>query len=226
MPTLNWLRKEFHYGYRSGDVLSVIPDRQRRDEERIVGGSYKTVFEKGVLPYMKRDSKVLELGPGAGSWSQAILKFLHEGQLTTLDFQDVRPWLQPDKYNNRLECIRVDDNSFASVPDNNFDLFWSFGVLCHNNASSIAEILVNSLPKMKRGGYAVHQYGDWDKLEKWGWVRGKVPIEFRNKPDDEIWWPRNNQQTMCEIATKAGWDVITPDLGLIERDSIIVLRAK
>jgi len=225
MPTLDWLRKEFYYGYDSGNVLSMIPNGQRWKEERIIGGSYKSVFKKGILPKLKANSKVLELGPGAGSWSRAILKHLPEGKLTTLDFQDVRPWLMPEKYDNRLGCIQVDDNSFSAVPDNSFDLFWSFGVLCHNNLSSITEILTNSLPKMKRGGYAVHQYGDWDKLEKWGWGKGNIPIEFKSKSDDEIWWPRNNQRSMSEIAVKAGWEVITPDLGLVERDSIIVLRA-
>ena len=79
---------------------------------------------------------------------------------------------------------------------------------------------------MKSGGYAVHMYGDWDKLEKWGWKKGKVPLEFKNKPDDEIWWPRNNQQQMRKAAEDAGWEVVTPDMGLVKRDSIILLRAK
>jgi SAM-dependent methyltransferase len=225
MPTLDWLRKEFHYGYRSGNVLSIFPNRQRWKEERIIGGSYRNVFMKAAVPYLKPDSKVLELGPGAGSWSRAILKSIPDGKLTTLDFQDVRPWLKPERYKTRLECIQVNDNSFQSVPDNCFDLFWSFGVLCHNNVSSIAEVLKNSFAKVKNGGYAVHQYGDWDKLEKWGWAKGNVPAAFRNMPDDEIWWPRNDQRTMSNIAADAGWEVVSPDLGLVKRDSIIVLRA-
>lgn len=226
MPTLNWLRQEFHYGYDSGNVLSIIPNWQRMKEERIIGGSYKDVFMKGALPYLKHNSNVLELGPGAGSWSRAILKHIPDGKLTTLDFQDVRQWLRPERYGMRLDCIQVSDNSFSAVPDNSFDFFWSFGVLCHNNTASIKEILANALPKMKSGGYAVHQYADWDKLGKWGWKKGKVPAEFSSKPDDEIWWPRNNQRTMSEIAVEAGWEVITPDLEIVKRDSIIVLRAK
>jgi hypothetical protein len=149
-----------------------------------------------------------------------------QGKLTTLDFQDVRQWLHPENYTMRMDNIQVSDNTFSAVPDNSFDFFWSFGVLCHNNINDIREIFKNSLPKMKSGAYAVHMYGDWDKLEKWGWKKGKVPLEFKNKPDDEIWWPRNNQQQMRKAAEDAGWEVITPDLGLVKRDSIIVLRAK
>ena len=226
MPTLNWLKKEFSYGYDSGDVLSAIPNWARFKEERIIGGSYKNVFLQGVVPYLKPDSNVLELGPGKGSWSRAILKYIPDGKLTTLDFQDVRQWLKPETLKGRLDCIQVSDNTYNSVADNSFDFFWSFGVLCHNNTADIKEILTNSLPKMKKGGYSVHLYGDWEKLEKWGWMKGKVPADFANKPDDEIWWPRNNQKTMSEIAAEAGWELVTPDLGVVKRDSIIILRAK
>ncbi|MFN4973361.1 MAG: methyltransferase domain-containing protein [Bacteroidota bacterium] len=226
MPTINWLKKEFYYGYDSGNILSVIPNWRRLNEERIIGGSYRNVFLKGAVPYLRADSKVLELGPGKGAWSRALMKYIPQGKLTTLDFQDVRQWLHPENYTMRMDNIQVSDNTFSAVPDNSFDFFWSFGVLCHNNINDIREIFKNSLPKMKSGAYAVHMYGDWDKLEKWGWKKGKVPLEFKNKPDDEIWWPRNNQQQMRKAAEDAGWEVITPDLGLVKRDSIIVLRAK
>jgi hypothetical protein len=31
---------------------------------------------------------------------------------------------------------------------------------------------------------------------------------------------------MAAAAAAAGWDVVSPDLGLVKRDSIILLRAK
>ncbi len=225
MPTINWLKKEFYYGYDSGDILAFIPNWRRFNEERIIGGSYRNVFLKGAVPYFKSNSHVLELGPGRGSWSRALMKSLADGKLTTLDFQDVRQWLHPERYNMRMDNIEVSDNSFSAVNDNTFDFFWSFGVLCHNNITDIREILKNALPKMKKGAYAVHMYGDWEKLERWGWKRGKVPLAFKNQPDNEIWWPRNNQKEMVAAAKDAGWEVVSPDLNLVKRDSIILLRA-
>jgi hypothetical protein len=224
MPTLDWLKKEFNYGYSSGNILSWFPGRRVRYEEKRCGGSYKNIFFKGVLPYLKNNSKVLELGPGAGSWSRPILKYIPDGELTTLDFQDVEPWLKPQKYNGRLKCYKIENNDYSFLPDNYFDLFFSFGVLCHNNSSLIKEILSNALTKMKNGGYAVHMHGNWNKLDKFGWERGTVPVEFKDKPDDEIWWPRNNSEKMKSVAEEAGWKVLNPDLNLIERDSIILLQ--
>ncbi|SLM46410.1 conserved protein of unknown function [Nitrospira japonica] len=224
MPTLDWLRAEFHYGYDSGDVLSWIPGRRRWGEERKCGGSYRRVFTRVVRPRLFADSKVLELGPGRGSWSRAILRHIPNGELHTVDFQDVSPWLHPDLSAGRLVCHRVQDNTFAGLPDRYFDFFWSFGVLCHNEIESIGDILRSARAKMKTGGIAAHQYGDWSKLDHFGWERGGVPTEFRNKPDREIWWPRNDQATMCRIAGEAGWEVLQGDVGLLGRDPIIVLR--
>jgi phospholipid N-methyltransferase len=224
MPSVKWLQKEFSYGYDSGDILSLFPDRRRKKEEKRCGCSYTQVFKKGILPYMTRKATVLELGPGAGSWSRALLKHIPKGRLLTVDFQDTTRWLNPADYRGRLTCFRVSDNSFDCIDDGIVDLFFSFGVLCHNNITHITEILRNALPKMKSGGYAAHQYGDWDKLEAFGWEKGGVPLEFKNKPDDEIWWPRNNRATMTRAALDAGWEVVNPDLDLLRRDGFILLR--
>ena len=224
MPTLDWLSKEFYYGYDSGNILSVFPNSIRRKEEKAVGGSYRTVFKKAILPHLKKDLKVLELGPGKGAWSRAILKYIPQGELTTIDFQDVKAWLKPDNYNGRLKCVQTNNNNYVQLSDDYFDFFWSFGVLCHNNQESIFEILKNSYKKMKANSFSVHEYGDWEKLENYGWRKGAIPVEFKTKLDNEIWWPRNNQRDMTKLATEAGWKVITPDLNILKRDSIIVLQ--
>ncbi len=224
MPNLAWLKKEFNYGYDSGDILSLIPNARRLQEEMVIGGSYNQVFFGAVLPYIKPNSVVLELGSGKGSWSRAILKYIPYGELHAVDFQDVDKWLKPDLYQGRLLPHQVNDNSFSCLSDNYFDFFWSFGVLCHNNIEQIMEILKNSIFKMKSGSFAVHQYGDWGKLDNYGWEKGNIPLEFKNQPDDKIWWPRNNQNLMLSAAVQTGWKVICPDLGLTQRDSIIVLK--
>lgn len=224
MPTIDWLKNEFNYGYDSGDILESSPSPERLEEESRAGGSYRELFLRGCFPYLMPDSKVMELGPGRGAWSRAILNFLPQGSLHTVDFQDVTAWLKPVEFQGRLVCHQVQDNSFACVPDDYFDVFWSFGVLCHQNTEHIREILANALFKMKKGGVAIHEYADWNKLTSYGWERGGVPAEFQSLPDDKIWWPRNNQQIMSQIAIDAGWIVIEPDLNLIQRDSVIILK--
>jgi len=224
MPTLDWLKTEFSYGYDSGDVLSPTADEVRRREEESVGGSYRDLFLQGAVPHLKPDSVVLEFGPGRGSWTRALLQYVPQGCVHTVDFQDVRPYLQPEKYAGRLVCHQVSDNSFSCVEDGAFDFAWSFGVLCHNNLEQIEIILRHMLPKLKPGACAVHEHADWEKLERFGWERGGVPSAFKTQPDNAIWWPRNDQAAMRRTAERAGWQVLSADLGVIQRDSVIVLR--
>jgi len=224
MPNLEWLKNEFNYGYDSGDVLSIFPNSTRRKEEKRIGGSYRKVFKKAILPYIKSNSNVLELGPGRGSWTRAILKYLRNGTLHTVDFQDVKPWLKPERYSGRLICHQVQDNSYSTLQDDFFDFFWSMGVLCHNNLDHIKEILSNTLSKMRSGAYSVHQYSDWEKLDEYGWEKGAIPLKFKTLSDEEIWWPRNSKSQMSHVAEQAGWKVINVDLDLVRRDSMILLQ--
>jgi len=224
MPTTEWLKKEFDYGYDSGNVLDLLPNKVRRSEEKRIGGSYRKVFKRAILPFLKPDSVVLELGPGNGAWSRAILKHIPNGKLITVDYQDVTQWLDPERYDGRLECNQVTENSFSCIADQSIDFFWSMGVLCHNNRKHISEILTNARPKLKPGAFACHQYANWEKLDRYGWERGGVPTEFQKMEDDAIWWPRNNQADMVSLSTEAGWDVVSPDMQLLRRDSIIQLK--
>jgi phospholipid N-methyltransferase len=224
MPTQEWLKSAFAYGYDSGDILSPAPDAVRAGEERAIGGSYHAVFREAIVPFLRPDSRVLELGPGKGSWTRALLHCVPTGVLHTVDYLDVTPWLQPERYGGRLVCHTVRDNSFATVPDDAFEFFWSFGVLCHNNIEDIAAILSASLAKMRHGAAAVHQYGDWSKLDALGWQTFGMPASFQALPDDAIWWPRNSRAAMSRLAAECGWTVVTDDLDLLRRDSIIVLR--
>lgn len=224
MPTTEWLKKEFHYGYQSGDILATIPDEQRQKEESVIGGSYNAFFKQGVCPLLTDNSRVLELGPGAGTWTRALLSVVTKGEVHTSDFQDVRQWLHPASYNGRLFCTQVNDNSFREYTDDYFDLFFSFGVLVHCNQDLISDILHNALRKVKPGGYALHNFGDWKKLTAWGWDRGKIPTSFAHLPDDEIWWPRNTTVIMATIAKQAGWKVEKADLKYFQRDGVILLR--
>lgn len=225
MPTLDWLKKEFHYGYGSGDILSPENDEERRSEELRCGADYRLLFLDAVAPHVKPGCSILELGPGKGSWTRAFLRFSEDCSVQTVDFQDVTQWLRPESWNGRLRCHRVTDSSFSCIEPGSIDLFFSFGVLCHNNRENIEAILRSTLSRMKPGGIAIHQHGDWRKLDAFGWENGGVPREFQTKPDDEIWWPRNDGESMEKIALAAGWEVVARDLGYIRRDGFMMLRA-
>jgi hypothetical protein len=224
MADIDWLRNYFTYGYDSGEILDPVPSSVRLKQEILAGGSYRDAFFKAVLPFIRPDSNVLELGPGKGSWSRAILHFLPQGTLTTADFVDVTEWLRPDDYEGRLICHRLTDLSLTEIPENHFDFCWSFGVLCHHNIEQIESVLSASLRKVKIGGVAVHQYGDWNKIYSSGRPLQVADLIQQPGTDQESWWPSNSRQAMAAAAERAGWRVLFDDLALFERDGIIVLK--
>jgi SAM-dependent methyltransferase len=223
MAKIDWLSNAFSFGYDSGDILAPVPSSTRLRQEVLIGGCYRETFRKAILPFLRPDSTVLELGPGRGSWTRAILRHIPQGRLEAIDFVDVSEWLKSDMRDGRLHVHRASDFSFSCVPDATFDFFWSFGVLCHHTIEQIQEILKNARTKMKPGAVACHEYGDWGKFFSSGRVVSFPGLA--DKPDEEHWWPSNNARAMSAAAEAAGWTVLFPDLGLFERDGLIVLKA-
>jgi phospholipid N-methyltransferase len=225
MPTLDWLQREFCYGYSSGDVSTDKPDFERAREEKKIGGSYKTIVDSLLRPLIKPNHNVLELGPGRGSWSRAILKLLGaEGSLTTVDFQDVSKWIDPHSHHATITHYQVRATDYACLNNDKYDFFFSFGVLCHNNIENIYRILDESYSKLRGQAILVHQYSDWDKLEKYGWEKGEIPFHFKGKRDAEIWWTRNNQKTMQTVLESIGYRILSIDVNLVQRDSIFIAQ--
>ena len=224
MASTEWLSKAWKFGYTSGNVTSRIPGIARLIDEFKCGGSYKKVFQECVLPYIDDDSKILELGPGRGSWTKAMVKHVPNGEIHVVDYLDVSKWMK-SIMSKRVFCHMVSDNGpYDFLEDQYFDFCWSFGVLCHNDSFQIEEVLSNTIKKLKPGGTAVHQYGNWDKLNAFGWFKGGIPKILQAFPDDMMWWPKNDIETMKSLAENTGWEIVCADKDLLRRDSIIVLK--
>ena len=211
-------------GWDSGEVTSEERGAWGAHLDAIIGGSYYDVFQKAVRPFIGPTSRILELGPGRGSWTRAILSLVPDGEVHTIDCQDVTRFMDPSNWPGRLHCHQVTENDYSFLPDGYFDFFFSFGVLCHFVRNERLEVLEQALPKMRPGGCSVHEYGDWKKLDVFGWAAGNTPEVFKTLPDDAIWWPRNDGCDMAQTARTAGWEVETADLDILKRDGIIVLR--
>lgn len=225
MPTLDWMREEFHYGYDSGDILSQAPDERRQMEEARIGGSYLDVFRAATAAGLRDDSITLELGPGRGSWTRALLQHVTAGEVHAVDFQDVTRWLDPAHYGGRLVTYQVADNTYECLPDDKFDFLFAWGVLCHWAQPDIEQILSKLRRKMRAGARALLGYAAWDKLDRFGWERGGVPVVFKSQPDIDIWWPRNTVADMAALCQRAGWHVLSADLNIVERDGVCIIEA-
>jgi len=224
MPIRASLVSDHAHGWDSGEITSKEPDALRAYEESKIGGSLYEVFQKAIQPFVVPNSRVLELGPGRGSWTRAILSLVPNGEVHTIDIHDFTRFMDPSSWPGRLHCHQITENDYRFLPDSYFDFFFSYGVFCHFTRNERHEILEQALPKVRPGGYSVHMYADWKKLDTFGWTAGGVPEDFKWRADDASWWPRNNACDMAQTAKAAGWRVETADLNILKRDGIVVLR--
>ncbi len=225
MATREWLLAVHELGYNSGEINSQEPDARRAHEEALIGGSYYNFFQKAIRPFIAPNSRVLELGPGGGSWTRAILSLVPNGEVHTVDIHDVTRFMDPSDWQGRLHCHRIEKNDYRFLADDYFDFFFSFGVLCHLARDERLEILTQALPKVRRGAHSIHEYGDWKKLDAIGWGNAtSIPEDLKQVPENDSWWPHNDADEMAQEACDAGWLVVTPDLGFFKRDGVIVLR--
>lgn len=225
MATEKFIQTEFAYGYSSGRILSDATDPVRLKEEEQIGGRYFDVFTTLVAPRLNAGTKVLELGPGRGSWTLAMLETEPECEVHTVDFQDIGQWVDISGFNGRLTHHLVNEgHSFAGVPRGYFDFFFAWGVLCHWRKEDVAAILQTARSCMKPGATAVVQYAAWEKLDQYGWERGGVPVSYKTEEDQDIWWPRNTVTEMESLCRKAGWIVEKADCGIVQRDGVAILR--
>ena len=166
-----WSKTAFSNGYSSGSITDLYNESEaelqlRLLEEKKLGGSIITFFN-AVKQLLKPDVKLLEFGPGRGSWTRGLFSVVTKGEIHTIDLQDIRPWVQDliEKFGDRFFTHQVEmgDYKYDFFQDDYFDFFFSFGVFCHMNIKDIEFFLIKLKKKMKKNAICVAQYSDWQK---------------------------------------------------------------
>jgi hypothetical protein len=172
MADERWSKEAFADGYSSGTVVGPLQEGEAETELRLfedkrIGGSLSEFFEAGVNPYLKADSRVLEFGPGRGSWTRALFSKVARGEIHTVDLQDIRPWVPDliDRFPDRfyIHQVPIGESGYHFLQDGYFDVLFSFGVFCHMDLDALETFLVNIKPKLKKGAVCIAEYSDWEK---------------------------------------------------------------
>lgn len=167
-----WSKHAFTGGYSSGTILGplCVDDPEtgiRLFEDKRIGGSLSEFFMGGVKPLLRPDFRVLELGPGKGSWTRALFSVITQGEIHTIDLQDIRPWVKDliALFSDRffIHQVAIGEKDYNFIPDNYFDAFFSFGVFCHMNLDELEAFLSMLRTKLKKGSICIAQYSDWQK---------------------------------------------------------------
>lgn len=164
MNSLSVFKQAFPGGYLEGSTL----DPMSPSTYGVYGYNsvLYTVYSACIRPYITPDTTVLEIGPGRGAWSKAILhrncRKLYAVDVADPEHTHFWDYVGRDR---RAEYIVADDLSLPGVPDNSIDFFFSFGVFCHLKPEMCEEYLVAMHRKMRPGSRGFLMIADFDKYE-------------------------------------------------------------
>jgi len=222
------MQQLFGYGYDSGDIEKGLADPLILQEFRDTGANYKVIFDELIKPRLLPGSTVLEIGPGRGSWTKAVLDSLPDGTLYAIDRLPLEESIRQrcPGAGDRLRFVKTDSNDYSLFPNGAIDFAFSFGVFVHLPLREIETILTRLRPKLRIGGEIILQYSNWDKLDNWGWEKARIPAWFREHPNHpDVWWTRNNCETMRRLSERSGYSILSLDLGHFRSCSVLHLKA-
>ena len=115
-----------------------------------------------IKPYINSNTVALEIGPGRGAWTKALLPAKEIYALDAL----------PEEHNNffkylghpkHVNYFQIEDFQCRMLPENHFDYMFSFGCLCHVSFDGINEYALNIFSKLKQGSNCFWMIADYDK---------------------------------------------------------------
>ena len=134
--------------------LWQIYDWSRRGEEWTISPEWKQrLIDELLLPNIPRGSTVLEIGPGAGRWTEHLI--LLASKLTLVDVTPECIRLCREQFGDRAEYYVNDGSDLSFVRDASIDRIWSFDVFVHIAANDIGKYVSQFRRVLTPGGMAV-----------------------------------------------------------------------
>jgi phospholipid N-methyltransferase len=242
-------------GYFEGEVLNPVGHSTYGPVGYV--SILHALYLMTIKPYLHKESIVLEIGPGRGAFTKAILR--HEPkEVWCLDAVSAEKngFNQYVGRHDNVKYTQVTDFSCSMLPDNHFNYLFSFGALCHVSFDGITQYLTNLYPKLKSGAECFIMVADYDKFNscmdnidnlsiyknlpfhklislnwelykkrfKKAWaLRHNYPEN--QQPEPGRWFHAGIRQT-CDLLVLLGYEVVSEDIGIVQRDPIIHFRKK
>lgn len=156
-------------------------DWEQRGEEWTTSKEWKEQLVKNVLlPYAKKGSVFLEMGPGGGRWTE-ILHPLAKN-LLVVDISEKCLSICKTRFKNckNIKYHLYDGRNLGFIKGNSIDFIWSYDVFVHINPTDIDCILRQFKRIMKKDAVAVihHSGTTYAKGDREAAQRSDITKEF------------------------------------------------
>jgi hypothetical protein len=229
-------------GYFEGDPL----DPMGRSSYGVVGFNsvLYTTYLACIRPYVTPETVAVEIGPGRGAWTKAILH-RNPKRLYTLDVvpaEATRFW-EHVGCDERVQYLTVTDFSMAGVPDEAADYFFSFGVFCHLRPRDCRAYFASMARTLAPGANGFLMIADFDKYNALTPLRERYqrlltpqqppasrrPLLDKSQAalanaDGHGAWYHLGVDEACHQLEAAGFLIVERDIDVNPRDPIIHFR--
>jgi hypothetical protein len=171
---------------------------------------YHATYLACIKPYINEESVVIEIGPGRGAWTKAIL---HEGasKVYAVDVYD-RLHNGIDIYvgdnANKIVYIQTANFDLQLVPNNSATYFFSFGALVHLSMDAQREYFRALFEKLKSNAMCFIQVAD---IDRWNEVVSGVQYRITDCLKNRV---------SSRLASLDFWGDLSGDDSLKARESI------
>ncbi|MFZ2449503.1 MAG: class I SAM-dependent methyltransferase [Methylovulum miyakonense] len=149
-------------GYHEGDPL----DPMASSTYGLTGylSVIHVVYLMCIKPYASEKTRVLEIGPGRGAWTRAILHHSPKNIscVDALSAEHNKFWEYVGNH-KAVNYFVANDFSLEMVENNSIDYFFSFGCMCHISPELVEEYIKNLSHKMCSGANGFMMIADYEK---------------------------------------------------------------
>ena len=203
-----------------------------------------------IRPYINSETVALEIGPGHGTWTKALLEAKEIWTLDALSAEHNK-FFEYLNYPKNVKYFQVEDFECRDLPENHFNYMFSFGCLCHISFDGISEYAKNIFGKMQSGSNCFWMIADkaqyenlrrnadefdiWKQLspkrsklaafkfvfDKFSKMTKPAFLKIDDFDQEKGKWYDAGKERTCEMLEKIGYKIIEKDVGTVPRDPII-----
>lgn len=202
-----------------------------------------------IRPYLNTGTVALEIAPGRGAWTKALLPARELWCLDALSAEHNHFWdyIGPQQH---VIYHQVEDFVCAVLPDNHFNYAFSFGCFCHIPFASAVQYMENLYQKLTTGAHAFILISDYRKYNRAldEWARLSISRGLggrRGLPSKVLWqmtgdrnrfprrkadlddlprpgrWYDLGTDRFCDSLREIGYVVLDQDMGVNHRDPMV-----
>jgi|GEM_PF-615512 len=152
-------------------------DWESGGEEWTVSPEWKqSLIKEVMLKYIQPGKTVLEIGPGAGRWTESLQKIARLLILVDLSDKCIELCKQRFCHCDNVQYFVNDGSRLDFIPDETVDFIWSFDVFVHINPSDTEKYIKEFSRILVKGGRGIiHHPREGDRYGGW---RSKMTAEL------------------------------------------------